>query len=84
MRVIIECNGVFSGLCGPERTVEISGARATVADALAALEAEVPEAAAHLPRTACALGDALVSRDTELGDGDRLALIPPVSGGSEA
>lgn len=81
MRITIECHGVFGGLCGPECAVEVADERATVADALAALEAEVPEVAGHLPRTACALGDELVTRDTELGDGDRLALIPPVSGG---
>lgn len=81
MRVIIECHGVFGGLCGPERAVELAVARATVADVLAALADEVPETAVHLPRTACAVGDALVARDTEVGDGDRVALIPPVSGG---
>lgn len=83
MRVTIECHGVFRSLCGAEYTVEIDNGNATVGDALTALADAVPETADHLPRTACAAGDTLVDRDTMVEDGDRLALIPPVSGGQK-
>lgn len=81
MRIAVECHGVFRGLCGPELTLDLPGSRATVAEALRALAVQVPEAAAYLDRTACAVGDELVGRDRGLTDGDRVALIPPVSGG---
>jgi molybdopterin converting factor small subunit len=37
--------------------------------------------AAELERCAFAIGDALVPRSHVLGEGDQLAVLPPVSGG---
>jgi molybdopterin converting factor subunit 1 len=55
------------------------------APASAALEQLVnrfPSLSALLPRAACAVNRTYVPTDTILHDGDELALIPPVSGGS--
>ena len=56
---------------------------ATVGDAADRLAERIPAAAAMLPRVAFAVNREYVPRSTELHDGDELAVIPPVSGGSE-
>lgn len=52
-----------------------------VADATALLAARFPEFAPHRARCACAIGDAIVDGNHLLDEGERLTLIPPVSGG---
>jgi molybdopterin converting factor subunit 1 len=42
---------------------------------------EYPLAQAILPMVVCAVGEEYVSPDETLHEGDRVALIPPVSGG---
>jgi molybdopterin converting factor small subunit len=81
MKVRIDCYGVTERLSGlAEHCLELlPGAR--VADALAALTRGRPELGALLPQCACAVGDAVVPRTRPLADGERLALLPPVSGG---
>ncbi len=54
---------------------------ATVADALAVLEAEHEPIAQMRNQLAFAVGDQYVTLDRALHDGDELSLIPPVSGG---
>lgn len=49
--------------------------------ALDSLTSRYPAFRDHLPRTALAINQDYVLRDTKLNDGDELALIPPVSGG---
>lgn len=52
------------------------------AGALKALLAErYPALGPRLDAVACAVGDELVGPDHPLGDGDQVALLPPVSGG---
>lgn len=55
---------------------------ATVADALRALEAEHPQAAALLAAAIPVIAGQLVSRSTALSAGQELALLLPVAGGS--
>jgi MoaE-MoaD fusion protein len=53
-----------------------------VAMALATIAKRHPEVAPHLPRAQVAVNQVVVAATTPLSDGDELALIPPVSGGS--
>jgi molybdopterin synthase catalytic subunit len=57
-------------------------AGATVAEARAALAAAHPEIAPLLPRAQSAVNRTMVGPEHTLRDGDELALIPPVAGGS--
>jgi MoaE-MoaD fusion protein len=59
-------------------------AKATVADAVAALAARHPPIAALRGRFRVARNQEFASDDEVLGEGDELALIPPVAGGSDA
>jgi len=81
MQVRVELNGVLCRLAGAQSlTVEL-GDSATVADAMAAVEERIPNAADRLEVTAIAIGDSLVHRNTTLIGDEILVLIPPVSGG---
>jgi molybdopterin synthase catalytic subunit len=53
-----------------------------VAMALATIAKQHPDVAPHLPRAQVAVNQIVVAATTPLADGDELALIPPVSGGS--
>jgi molybdopterin converting factor small subunit len=61
-----------------ERTLA-GGARAR--DAFAALAADFPPLAELERSTRFVRGDAFVTADTELHDGDELGLLPPFGGG---
>ena len=81
MQVQVELNGVLCRLAGTQSfTVELNDS-ATVADAMAAVEERIPNAADRLEVTAIAIGDSLVHRNTTLTGDETLVLIPPVSGG---
>ena len=54
---------------------------ATVAAAREALAARVPALRDYLPRVAWAVNREYAPIETELTEGDELAVIPPVSGG---
>ena len=55
---------------------------ARVRDAADAIGRQFPSVVAVLPRVAFAVNQQYVPVETQLGDGDELAIIPPVSGGS--
>ena len=57
---------------------------ATVSDARDRIAARYPALQAHLPRVAFAVNRAYCKPDQAMSEGDELALIPPVSGGSGA
>jgi molybdopterin converting factor small subunit len=81
MEIVIDCYGVTARLAGgPAHAFSLTpGAR--IADALAALGGRSAELARLLPACACAVGDAIVPRARLLAAGERIALLPPVSGG---
>jgi len=81
MRITIDCFGASRRWCGAE-SVELDLAEpASTAQALDALAQRFPEFAARRAGVALAIGDAVVSGERRLREGERLALIPPVSGG---
>lgn len=80
MNISVECYGVLRELCGAQLDVSLpSGSK--VEDLLRELAMQFPATFDHLPGLACAQGDELVPRNFELKDADRVALLPPVSGG---
>ncbi len=84
MRVVVRLFAVLRERSGRD-SVELELEQgATVADALAAL-AELPELAQPLSRLSVqmAVNRDYASEETQLHAGDELALIPPLSGGSE-
>ena len=73
--------GPAAALAG-QRTLALEvAAGATVGVLLAALAMERPALATLLPRCATALNGSLVPSGSLLAGGDRLDLLPPVSGG---
>jgi molybdopterin synthase catalytic subunit len=66
-----------------EKTLELEvRGSATLADALAQLERQHPAIASHRGKLLIALNEERAPLSTALHDGDELALLPPVSGGS--
>jgi len=81
MNIFVDCYGVTERLAGGSRHVLQLSTGAAIADALEVLAARWPDLTNVLPRCACAVGDAIVPRTRRLAPGERLALLPPVSGG---
>lgn len=80
--VNVQCYGVLAQVCGGSaHRVAVAGDWVVVSDVLERLRDEVPALQAHLPHTACAIGEHIVERNTRLQSGDTLVLLPPVSGG---
>ena len=65
-----------------DRTVLSLDPPASVADAWAAMAARFPALAVHREYTQAARNGAAVAWDEPLADGDEVAFLPPVSGGS--
>ncbi|MGN8157648.1 molybdenum cofactor biosynthesis protein [Salinisphaera sp. SWV1] len=82
--VFLECHGALSEHMGGDMVELGLDAPHTIDHLLACARTRWPEAAGLLSRTACARDDALLPPETEVGAGDRIALIPPVSGGAPA
>lgn len=80
MDVHVECFGAAARLAGREHRLRLEPG-ASIAEALAALLLLQPALAAIMPSCACAVGDRIVQRNRPLAAGERLALLPPVSGG---
>lgn len=81
MEIIVDCHGVTARLAGgPEHVIGLPPG-ACVVDVLDVLAARWPDLAGVLPGCACAVGDTVVPRTRRLASGERLALLPPVSGG---
>ena len=81
MRITVECYGASQRWCGAELVnLDLSEA-VTVGDALLRLAERYPELAARRETLAVAIGDEIVPPSHALAEGERIALIPPVSGG---
>jgi molybdopterin converting factor subunit 1 len=77
----VKCFAIARDLAGfAERSIELQSG-ATAGDALAAVVVIAPALATHAARLALAVNLEYANRDRVLGDGDEVALIPPVSGG---
>lgn len=63
-------------------SIDIPGDSATLEQLRAAIAAEVPALAAFLPLVRIALNERFATEGDQIREGDELALIPPVSGGS--
>jgi molybdopterin converting factor small subunit len=81
MHVTVECLGASQRWCGAAQIDLYLKSPATVATAVDALAERYPEFAQRRERVAIAIGSSVVSTDCPLQAGDRIALIPPVSGG---
>lgn len=81
MQITVDCYGVTARLAGgaEQRIALEPGAR--ILDALDVLGRRAPDLRTLLPSCACAIGDHVVPRAHVLQPGERLALLPPVSGG---
>lgn len=83
MRVRVLFFGVLKELAGKsEDFLELSD-RATVADLIAFCEAQIPELKSARASIAVAVNQQYAGLDTPLKSDDEVALLPPVSGGSE-
>ncbi len=75
----------FAALCDAagvrEVDLEISGS--TVGDALEEIRVRFPGVVPLLDRVQAAVNEEYAKPDTLLCEGDRVALIPPVSGGAQ-
>ncbi|WP_158583372.1 molybdenum cofactor biosynthesis protein MoaE [Salinisphaera sp. Q1T1-3] len=83
VHITLDCHGALVDQLGGEQVGFDLSPPQTPAGLLAAAASHWPAAAGLLARTACARGDTLLAADTELADGDEIALIPPVSGGQD-
>ena len=81
MEIFVDCYGITARLAGgPSHSLRLAPG-AAIGEALAQLARRWPELARVLPDCACAVGDCVVPRTRRLAAGERLALLPPVSGG---
>jgi molybdopterin converting factor small subunit len=81
MKVLVDCLGASRRWCGAECIELELPESTTLTTALDTLARHHPELAQRRGLVAVAIGDAIVQGDRILQDADRLALIPPVSGG---
>ena len=77
----IELYGVLREAAGSQ-TLELDiDPPIAISDVLEHLRTDYPALVTHLPRVACAVGDAMRSRQDLLQPDETLVLLPPVSGG---
>jgi molybdopterin synthase catalytic subunit len=81
MQLRVLCFGRLRELIAPEIAAELSSP-ATVADLWSSLREQHPALAAYDGAIAVAVNQSFASLSTLLAEGDEVALLPPVSGGS--
>src|SRR5690348_3985141 len=84
MKVNVKLFAILRDRAGASELALDLADRATVSDAVTALGEKFPAIRALVGRAACAVNRSYVGAATVLREGDELALIPPVSGGSDA
>lgn len=82
MRVTIRLFARLRELAGAEELAREAGAEATVADVWAALATEFPALEPYGRTVSAAVNDDYAPMRQTLQDGDEVAFLPPVSGGS--
>jgi molybdopterin synthase catalytic subunit/molybdopterin converting factor small subunit len=82
MRIQVLCFGSLREMLAPELEVELS-TPATAGDLWRALRQQHPALAAYEACIAIAVNEAFATFSTALRPGDQVALLPPVSGGSD-
>jgi molybdopterin synthase catalytic subunit len=83
MQVRVRCFATLRELSAARTDLQL-GVPATVADAWAAMVARYPDLEPHRAFTQPARNGVAVGWDAALADGDEVAYLPPVSGGSNA
>lgn len=82
MRITVQCFARLRELVGrSEWRCDVTGP-ATIADVWTALVAAFPDAAAMTRSVSAARNAEFASMTTPVADGDEVAFLPPVSGGS--
>jgi len=84
MRITVRLFAILRDRAATDSTTLDLDEGATVSAAMEQLAMRLPAIATWLPRVAAAVNREYVTRDAMLHDGDELALIPPVSGGTGA
>ncbi len=83
MQVTVLFFGALKDLAGRGSDLLLLPEGATISDLLAHYEAQFPRLKAYLPAIATSINQEYVTRGAGLHDLDEVALLPPVSGGSE-
>ncbi len=84
MQVQVLCFGVLRDHLGGTLAVDLPGEGATVGALVEALTPQLPQAVQGLlPKLAIAVNQGYAGRDATLHEGDEVALLPPVSGGTD-
>jgi len=84
MRVRVLFFGMLKDVAGTSSDVVELPDRASIGDLLAHYETKIPQLKSVLPSTAVALNQQYSNVNSELKAGDEIALLPPVSGGSQS
>jgi molybdopterin synthase catalytic subunit/molybdopterin converting factor small subunit len=81
MRVVVRCFASLRELVGERTELDLPG-DPSLADAWLALVEHAPALGAHRPYVRAARNGAYAEWDEQLADGDEIAFLPPVAGGS--
>lgn len=65
----------------PENLAMLCNPHSTVSEVLTQVGQDYPEAFAMIERCACAMGEDIISRQTQLNSDSTLVLLSPVAGG---
>ena len=82
IEVVVECHGALTQTFGNDAfRLQLAGDPPNVTALMQALRERQPQASTLIERSAVARGDQLLNGTQTLAADDRVALIPPVSGG---